>query len=114
MPVSFDRVQWLDASRQGIPFDSLDPTSDIPSEFSRRASIFDDSLGIPDSGARDRLSNPFRRVSLRPLEAFVDAYLGLQGKEEAVAVRLFARWARPFRREPLRHGIGAEFGAPRL
>ena len=51
---SFDRVQWLDASRRGIPLDCLNPTSDIPSEFSRRA-----SLGIPDSGARDRLSNPF-------------------------------------------------------
>jgi len=43
----------------GIPLDCLDPTSDIPSEFSRRASIFDHSLGIPDYGARDRLSNPF-------------------------------------------------------
>jgi len=43
----------------GIPLDCLDPASDIPSEFSRRASIFDHSLGIPDSGARDRLSNPF-------------------------------------------------------
>jgi len=43
----------------GIPLDCLDPTSDIPSEFSRRALIFDHSLGIPDSGARDRLSNPF-------------------------------------------------------
>jgi len=59
MLVSFDRVQWLDASRRGIPLDCLDPTLDIPSEFSRRASIFDYSLGIPDSGARDRLSNPF-------------------------------------------------------
>ena len=44
---------------RGIPFDCLDPTSDITSEFSRRASIVDHSLGIPDSGARDRLSNPF-------------------------------------------------------
>jgi len=43
----------------GIPLDCLDPTSDIPSEFSRSASVFDHSLGIPDSGARDRLSNPF-------------------------------------------------------
>jgi len=42
----------------GIPLDCLDPTSDIPSEFSRGTSIFDHSLGIPDSGARDRLSNP--------------------------------------------------------
>ena len=43
----------------GIPLDYLDPTLDIASEPSRRASIFDRSLGIPDSGARDRLSNPF-------------------------------------------------------
>jgi len=43
----------------GIPLDCLDPTLDIPSEFSRRASIFVYSPGIPDSGARDRLSNPF-------------------------------------------------------
>jgi len=45
----------------GIPLDCLDPTSNIPSEFARRASIFDHLLGIPDSGARDRLSNPFGR-----------------------------------------------------
>jgi len=43
----------------GIPHDCLDPTLDIPSGFSRLASIFDNSLGIPDTGARDRLSNPF-------------------------------------------------------
>jgi len=43
----------------GIPLDCLDPTLDISSESSRRASIFDHSLGIPDSRARDRLSNPF-------------------------------------------------------
>jgi len=43
----------------GIPLDCLDPTLDIPNKSSRRASIFDHSLGIPDSGARDRLSNPF-------------------------------------------------------
>jgi len=43
----------------GIPLDCLDPTLDIPSESSRQASIFDRSLGIPDSGVRDRLSNPF-------------------------------------------------------
>jgi len=42
----------------GIPLDRLNPTLDIPSEFSRRALIFDHSLGIPDSGTRDRLSNP--------------------------------------------------------
>ena len=59
----------------GIPLDCLDPTLDIASESSRRASIFDRSLGIPDSGARDRLSNPFggpaidlsRLLWLRPL-----------------------------------------------
>ena len=43
----------------GIPLDRIDPALDIPSEFSRWASIFDHSLGIPDSGTRDRLSNPF-------------------------------------------------------
>jgi len=59
----------------GIPLDSLDPTLDIASESSRRASIFDRSLGIPDSGSRDRLSNPFdgpaidlsRHSRVRPL-----------------------------------------------
>jgi len=56
---SFDRVQWLDDSWRGIPLDCLNPTSDIPSEFSRRSSIFEHSLGIPDSFARDRLLNPF-------------------------------------------------------
>ena len=44
---------------RGIPHDRIDPALDIPSEFSRRDSIFDHSLGIPDSGTRDRLSNPF-------------------------------------------------------
>jgi len=43
----------------GIPLDCLDPTLDIASESSRWASIFDRSLGIPDSDAQDRLSNPF-------------------------------------------------------
>jgi len=43
----------------GIPLDCLDPTLDISRESLRQASIFDRSLGIPDSGARDRLSNPF-------------------------------------------------------
>jgi len=43
----------------GIPLDCLDPTLDIASESSRRASIFDRSLRIPDSSARDRLSSPF-------------------------------------------------------
>jgi len=42
------------------------------------------------------------------------AFLGLQGKEEAAAVRLFAHWARLFSQEPLRHGSGTEFGASRL
>jgi len=43
----------------GIPHDHIDPALDIPSEFSMQASTFDHSLGIPDSGTRDRLSNPF-------------------------------------------------------
>ena len=43
----------------GIPLDCLDHTLDMPSKSSRRASIFDHLLGIPDSVARDRMSNPF-------------------------------------------------------
>jgi len=43
----------------GIPHDRIDPALDKPSEFSRRALIFDHSLGILDSGTRDRLSKPF-------------------------------------------------------
>jgi len=43
----------------GIPLDHLVLALDIPSEFSRQASFFNRSLGIPDSGTRDRLSNPF-------------------------------------------------------
>jgi len=43
----------------GIPLDRLVLTLDIPSELSRQASLFDHSLGIPDSGTRDRLSSPF-------------------------------------------------------
>jgi len=43
----------------GIPLDRLNPTLDIPSEFLRRASIFDHSLGITNFGTRDLLSNPF-------------------------------------------------------
>jgi len=59
----------------GIPLDYFDPTLDIASELSRQASIFDRSLEIPDSGVRDRLSNPFggpaidlsRLLRVRPL-----------------------------------------------
>jgi len=43
----------------GIPLDCLDLTLDIPCKSSRWASIFDHSLGIPNSVARERLSNPF-------------------------------------------------------
>ena len=83
----------------GIPLDRLDLALDIPSEFSRRASIFDHSLGIPDSGHSRSAVEPIRWVSLRPLEilAVTNAYLGLRGKEEAAAVRLFACWERLFR-----------------
>ena len=94
----------------GIPLDSLDPTLDIASESSRRASIFDHSLGIPDSWCSRSAVEPFRRASHRPLETIVGAYLGLRSKEVAVAVRLSARWARLFRRVTLRHCIGGEFG----
>jgi len=62
---------------RGIPLDRLNPTSVIPSEFSRRALIVDHSLGIPDFGARDRLSNPsvgsacdLLRLSLVPSLAY--------------------------------------------
>ena len=61
MLVSFDKSSGSMPPVGGIPLDCLDPASDIPSEFSRRASIFNHSPGIPDSGARDRLSNPFGR-----------------------------------------------------
>ena len=44
----------------------------------------------------------------------MSTYLGLQGKEKAVAVRLFARWARLLKREPLQHCTGMEFVASRL
>jgi len=44
----------------------------------------------------------------------MNTYLGLQGKEKITAVRLFARWAHLFRREPLRHRTGVEFIASRL
>jgi len=40
--------------------------------------------------------------------------LGLQGKEEAMTVHLFARWARLFRWVTLRHCAGMEFGASHL
>jgi len=54
----------------GIPLDHLIHALDIPSEFSRRASFFDHSLGIPDSGTRDRLPNPFDG-STRDLSRFL-------------------------------------------
>jgi len=80
---------------RGIPLDHFVLTLDIPSESSRRTSFYDRSLGIPD-------------------EVLMNTYLGLQGKEEITSVRLSARWARLFRREPLRHCISAEFVASRL
>jgi len=43
----------------GIPLDRLVLALDIPIEFSRWASLFDHSLGIPNSGSRDWLSNQF-------------------------------------------------------
>ena len=77
----------------GIPLDCLDPTLDIASESSRRASIFDHSLGIPDSWCSRSAVEAFLRASHRPLETIVGAYLGLRSKEAAVPVRLSARWA---------------------
>jgi len=44
----------------------------------------------------------------------MNTYLGLQGKEKIAAVHLFARWARLFRQELLRHYTGAGFVASRL
>ena len=58
MLVSFDRVQWLDASRRGDSSRLSRPQHGHPQRVLGRALIFDRSLGIPDSGARDRLSNP--------------------------------------------------------
>jgi len=109
MLVSFDRVQWLDASLWGIPLDSLNPTLGIPSEFSRRASIFDHSPGIPDSGARDRLSNPFGGLACDLSRLSWVRTLAYRGRKRIAAVRLFTRWAHLFRRELLRHYTGAEF-----
>jgi len=43
----------------GIPLNHFVLALDIPSESSRQASFSDHSLGIPDSGTRDQLSNPF-------------------------------------------------------
>jgi len=98
----------------GIPLDCLDPTLDIPSEFSRRASNFDHSSGIPDSGTRDRLSNPFGGSACDLSRLSWVRTLAYKGREKAAAVRLSARWAHLFRQEPLRHCIDAEFVAPRL
>jgi len=67
----------------GIPLDCLDLTLDVPSKSSRRASIFDHLLGIPNSVARDRLSNPFGGLAC--------------DLSRLSRVRLFARWARLFR-----------------
>ena len=114
MLVSFDRVQWLDASLRGIPLDRLNPALDIPSEFSRRASIFDRSPGIPDSGARDRLSNPSGGSACDLSRLSWVRTLAYRGRKSTAAVHLFARWACLFRREPLQHCIGAEFVAFRL
>jgi len=97
-----------------IPLDRLDPTLDIPSEFSRRASIFDHSPGIPDSGTRDRLSNPFAGSACDLSRLSWVRTLAYRGRKRTTAVHLFARWARLFRRELLRHCIGAEFVASRL
>ena len=77
----------------GIPLDCLDPALDIASEFSRHASIFDHSLGTPDSWCSRSAIEPFRRASHRPLETIMGAYFGLRSKEAAVPVRLSARWA---------------------
>jgi len=98
----------------GIHLDRLNPTLDIPSEFSRRASIFDHSPGIPDSGARDRLSNPFGRSACDLSGLSWVRTLAYRGRKRIAAVRLFACSARLFRREPLRHCTGAEFVASHL
>jgi len=98
----------------GIPLDCLDPTLDIPSKSSRRASIFDHSLGIPDSGARDQLSNPFGGPAYDLSRLSRVHPLAYKGRKEPWAVRLFARWARLFRWEALRHCVGVEFGVPHL
>ena len=111
---SFVRVQWLNASHQGIPLDCLNPTLDIPCEFSRRASIFDHSLGIPGSSARDRLSNPFGGSARDLSRLSWVRTLAYRGRKRTTAVCLSARWARLFRQEPLRHCTGTEIVASRL
>jgi len=98
----------------GIPLDCLDPTLDILSKSSRRASIFDHSLGIPDSGARDRLSNPYGGPACDLSRLPRVHSLAYEGRKRPWAVRLLARWARLFRWEALRHCVGVEFGALHL
>ena len=98
----------------GIPFDCLNPTLDIPSEFSRQASIFDHSPGIPDSGTRDRLLNPFGG-SACDLSRFSWVHtLAYSGRKRPWRFAFFARWARLVRREPLQHCAGVEFVASHL
>jgi len=74
---------------EGIPFDRLNPTLDIPSEFSRRASIFDHSPSIPDSGTRDLLSNPFGGSACDLSRLSWVHTLAYRGRKRVVAVRLF-------------------------
>ena len=95
----------------GIPLDRLNPALEIPSEFSRRASIFDHLPGIPDSGARDWLSNPSGGPACDLSRLSWVRTLAYRGRKSTATVHLFARWARLFRREPLRRYIDAEFVA---
>jgi len=77
----------------GIPLDRLNPTLDIPSEFLRRASIFDHSLGIPDSSTRDRLSNPFGGSAYDLSRFWLQRMrtLAYEGRKRTTVVCLFAR-----------------------
>jgi len=109
-----DRVQWLDASRRGDSSLLSRPYLGHPQRVLEVGLDFRPLAGHPWLWCSRSAVESFRWVSLRPFEAFMGTYLGLQAKEKAVAVHLFARWARLFRREPLRHCIVAEFVASRL
>ena len=57
--VSFDRVQRLAASLCGDSSRPSRPRLGYPQRVLGAGLVFEHSMGIPDSGTRDRLSNPF-------------------------------------------------------
>ena len=97
----------------GIPLDPLFLALYIPSEFSREASFSNirwASLTLvleidcrTRSAGQSATSQDFCRVRYVPC---------LTDEGRVAAVRLFARWACLFRREPLQHCTVVEFVAP--